>query len=156
VTAEDDDQAPEQPWHHSTSAVAGASVAALGVIALLVWGVVSLTGSADNPQEAPTQFVDPTFVSSTPTTSTTTTTATITTTTGPVITSEIMGPPDTATTSGSDTSSPSDTTSTAPSTTGPSTTGELPTTRTHAGDTSTSRPRLRTNVTRTLYPAPGN
>jgi cytoskeletal protein RodZ len=150
VTAEDDDQAREEPWHHSTPAVAGASVVALGVIALLVWAVVSLTSNADSPQEAPTQFVDPTFTSSTPTGSTTTTTATITTT-GPVITSEIVGPSDTATTSGSDTSTSTDTSSS-----GSSTRGELPTTRSHAGDTGTSRPRVRTNVTRTLYPAPGN
>lgn len=150
MTAEDDDRAPEQPWHHSTPVVAGASVVALGLIALLVWAVVSLTSGANSPQEAPTQFVDPTFASSTPPMSTTTTTATITTT-GPVVTSEIMGPSDTATTSGSGTSSSSD-----PSSTGPSTTGELPTTRTHAGDTSTSHPRVRTNVTRTLYPLPGN
>jgi hypothetical protein len=148
VTAKDDDRAPEQPWHHSTPAVVGASVVALVVIGLLVWVVVSLTSSANSPQEAPTQFVDPSFTSSAPTSSTTTTTATITTT-GAVTTTEIAGPSDTATTSGSDTS-----TATSSDTSGPSTTRELP--HTHVSDPNSSRPTVRTNVTRTLYPVPGN
>jgi hypothetical protein len=147
VTAKHE-RAREEPWHHSTPAVIGASVVALGVLALLVWGVVSLTSSANSPEEAPIQFVDPSFTSSTPTPSSTTTTATLTTT-GPVTTTEIAGPSDTATTSGSDTSS-----ATSSDTSGPSTTAELP--HTHTSDPNTSRPRVRTNVTRTLYPVPGN
>lgn len=156
MTADDDDHGtPEQPWHHSTPAVLGASVAALAVIALVVWGVVALTGEADKPQDAPINFVDPTF-SSTLTKTTASTTPTITST-RPPLTSEIMGPADPS--AGSSTP-PSDSTSgsTTPSTSPPWTSHELPTTReTENGDATTqTRNRPRTNVTRTLYPAPGN
>lgn len=87
VTGDDNDRgpAPEQPWHNSTPALLGASVAALAVIALAVWGVVTLTSNADKPEDAPLEFVEPMYRSTT-TTTTATTTATITSTSPPVTT----------------------------------------------------------------------
>ena len=151
MAAHDDDrgQAPA-PWHHSTANVVGASVAALAVIGLVIWGISAMVGT-DQPQDAPINFVNPSYAS---TTSARSTTSTVTTTRTP-ITSEVMGPPEN---SGSETS-PSDTTSettdTSTTTTSTWTSHELPTTRTHASesdDTATSRNRPRQNVTRTVYP----
>ncbi|WP_235624035.1 hypothetical protein [Mycolicibacterium goodii] len=149
---EDDGRAPEAPWHHSTPAVLGASVAALAVIALVVWGVVALTSNADNPQQAPIDFVEPSFASTTSRT-TSSTTSTITSTSPPE-TTEFGLPPE-----GTDPSASlppegeeSTSESTAPRT--------PPRTRSETDDeddeTPTTRNRPRTNVTRTLYPAPGN
>lgn len=155
MAADDKCEEPSAPWHHSTANVVGASAAALAVLALVVWGASALGGS-DAPQDAPTNFVSPTYSSTTSTPSTSTTGSTLTTTQTPV-TSEIAGPPDTSPSGTTSETSPSE--STTSTTTSTWTSHELPTTRTRApesGDeSSTSRSRPRQNVTRTLYPGPG-
>ncbi|MCV7387778.1 hypothetical protein [Mycolicibacterium porcinum] len=154
MTGDDDDQGqPEAPWHHSTPAVAGASAAALAVIGLVVWAAIALTGSG-GPEDAPIDFVPPTFTSTT--VKTTKSTTTRTTSSRLPITTEygIPGESDTSTTSPSETSGTSTTSETSPTSTTTTTTtesssagyGEYPTTTRH---------RPRTNVTRTLYPPPG-
>lgn len=154
MTGDDDDQGqPEAPWHHSTPAVAGASAAALAVIGLVVWAAIALTGSG-GPEDAPIDFVPPTFTSTT--VKTTKSTTTRTTSSRLPITTEygIPGESDTSTTSPSETSGTSTTSETSPTSTITTTTtesssagyGEYPTTTRH---------RPRTNVTRTLYPPPG-
>ncbi|MBU8829713.1 hypothetical protein KL858_09605 [Mycolicibacterium goodii] len=155
VTADRDDQGqqPEAPWHHSTPAVLGASVAALAVIALAVWGVVALTSGADNPQQAPLDFVEPTYASTTSRT-TSSTTSTITSTSPPETTEfglppEGADPSETLPSEGEETTSESSAPRTPPRT-------RSETTDDDGDETSTSRNRPRTNVTRTLYPAPFN
>ncbi|MBX8691409.1 hypothetical protein GO011_28620 [Mycobacterium sp. 20091114027_K0903767] len=154
MTGDDDDQGqPEAPWHHSTPAVAGASAAALAAIGLVVWAAIALTGSG-GPEDAPIDFVPPTFTSTT--VKTTKSTTTRTTSSRLPITTEygIPGESDTSTTSPSETSGTSTTSETSPTSTTTTTTtesssagyGEYPTTTRH---------RPRTNVTRTLYPPPG-
>lgn len=145
----DDDQGrpPEAPWHHSTPAVAGASAAALAVIGLVVWVAVALTGSG-GPEDAPIDFVPPTYASTSVKTSKSTTTRT-TTSRLPVTTEfGVPGESDTSTTSPSGTSGTSGTSET-------STTESSTTTTTTESPTTTTYHRPRTNVTRTLYPPPG-
>jgi negative regulator of sigma E activity len=127
----------EQPWHNRTPAVLGASALGLVVIAILVLAVSYLIRQFSEPEQAPLNFVDPTF-SATQTESTSeaaTTTATATTTSVPQTTDLPPGPPPS---SSSETSS-SETTS-----------------RRNSDDendgTSTTRNRPRTNVTRTVQP----
>lgn len=155
VTGDDDEQGqPEAPWHHSTPAVAGASVAALAVIGLVLWAAIALTSSG-GPEDAPIDFVPPTYTSTSVKTSKSTTTRT-TTSQLPVTTEfGVPGESDTTTTSPSETSGTSTTSETSPTSTTTTTTttesssagyGEYPTTTHH---------RPRTNVTRTLYPPPG-
>ncbi len=157
VTGDDDDQGqPEAPWHHSTPAVAGASAAALAVIGLVLWAAIALTSSG-GPEDAPIDFVPPSYASTSMKTTKSTTTRTTTTTVSIPATTE-FGLPGESETSGTttsetdtSTSETSETTTTTTTTTTPSYSqpgayGEYPTTTYH---------RPRTNVTRTLYPAPG-
>jgi len=152
VTGADDDldvaaEAPAKPsWHNSTSAVAGASVAALAVIGLVVAAAVFITGQFNEPDRAPAQLVDSTS-NSTPTTATApgtpSTTETITST-SPIVTTDINLPSDTPTsstpTSSTDTTSSGTSSSRRPDDSAPSTTHRRP----------------RYNETRTLYPVPVN
>lgn len=138
------DDAPPQPWHNSTGAVVGASLAGIALIAILVAAVMYVTGRQQ--PAAPVDFVDPSF-SATASRSTSTTTATITSTT-PLSTTEINAPLTTPSTTG-----PSDTTSSSGSesqTTAPPTFTRRP--RETGGMSPTSRNRPRTNITRTLLP----
>lgn len=143
VAGQDDDDdegdtaSPEQPWHNRTPAVIGASALALVVITLVVLAVSYAVREFSKPEDAPLNFVEPSFsatesASSTPTA---TTTATITSTSPPKTTDLPPGPPPT---SSSDTVS-SETTS-----------------RRRSDDdesgASTTRKRPRTNVTRTFDP----
>lgn len=151
VTGDDDDQGqpPEAPWHHSTPAVAGASAAALAVIGLVLWAAISLTSSS-GPEDAPIDFVPPTYTSTSMKTTKSTTTRT-TSSSLPVTTEFGLPGESETTTTTSDTSetSPTSTTTTTTTTTTESSSagyGEYPTTTRH---------RPRTNVTRTLYPPPG-
>ena len=159
VTADDDDQGqpPEAPWHHSTPAVAGASAAALAVIGLVLWAAIALTSSG-GPEDAPIDFVPPSYTSTSVKTSKSTTTRT-TTSQLPVTTEfGLPGESDTTTTSPSETSGTSITSETSPTST---TTTTTTTTTTQSGSAdygeypTTTRHRPRTNVTRTLYPPPG-
>lgn len=139
----DDEQAP---WYNQTPAVIGASVAGLAVIGILIAAVTFVSGQFNEPEQAPLNFVEPSFsATATRSLSTPTTTATITSTSPPV-TTDINGPSST-TSSPSDTSSGTDT-STRTAWTRPYTppSGDEPPPTTRRGP--------RTNVTRTLYPQP--
>jgi cytoskeletal protein RodZ len=142
-----DDYDDEQtPWYNRTPAVIGASVAGLAVIGILIAAVTFVSGQFNEPEQAPLNFVEPSFsATATRSLSTPTTTATITSTSPPV-TTDINGPSST-TSSSSDTSSSTDT-STRTAWTKPYTPP--------SGDESapTTRRGPRTNVTRTLYPQP--
>lgn len=142
-----DDYDDEQtPWYNRTPAVIGASVAGLAVIGILIAAVTFVSGQFSEPEQAPLNFVEPSFsATATRSLSTPTTTATITSTSPPV-TTDINGPSST-TSSSSDTSSGTDT-STRTAWTRPYTppSGEE--------STPTTRRGPRTNVTRTLYPQP--
>jgi hypothetical protein len=144
---EPDDYDDEQtPWYNRTPAVIGASVVGLAAIGILIAAVTFVSGQVNEPEQAPLNFVEPSFsATATGSTSTPTTTATITSTSPPV-TTDINGP--SSTTSSSDTSSSSTDTSTRTAWTRPYTPpggGESP---------PTTRRGPRTNVTRTLYPQP--
>ena len=144
----DDYNDEETPWYNRTPAVIGASVAGLGVIAILIAAVTFVSGQFNEPEQAPQNFVDPSFsATATRSLSTTTTTATITSTSPPV-TTDIDGPSST-TSSSSDTSSTDTTTTTHTAWTKPYT----PPSGAEPSPTTTQR-GPRTNVTRTLYPQP--
>lgn len=128
----------ERKWHERTSTLAGVSVAALAAIALIVWGALFVTRQVNQPQQAPTEFVTPSF-SDRSTSGPTTTTETITSTVPPATTD--INDPD-ATTSSTTSSSTSSTT----------TTTRRPTTETRDDETTTTRRRPRFNETRTLSP----
>jgi cytoskeletal protein RodZ len=142
----DEQSSSATPWYNRTPAVVGASVAGLAVIGILIAAVTFVTRQFNEPEQAPLNFVEPSFsVSASHSSSTPTTTATITSTSPPV-TTDING--QSSTTSSSDTSTSTDTSTRTAWTkpyTPPSGDGSSPTT-THRGP--------RTNVTRTLYPQP--
>jgi hypothetical protein len=152
VTGQDrDDHGGEQstpsstPWHNRTSAVVGASVLGLAVIAILVLAGTYVARQFGETEQAPLYYVEPSFSATSSGTSTTPTTTTQTiTSTVPPVTSDInpsSGPP----TSSSDTSS-----------------SETPSPETSAEEDEddeesrlpTTRRTPRTNITRTLYPRP--
>jgi cytoskeletal protein RodZ len=142
-----DEQSPT-PWYNRTPNVIGASVAGLAAIGILIAAVTFVSGQFDEPEQAPNNFVEPSFsATATRSLSTPTTTATITSTSPPV-TTDINGP--SSTTPSTDTSGSSSTdTSTRTAWTKPYTPP--------SGDESTpstTRRGPRTNVTRTLYPQP--
>ncbi|MEN4398632.1 hypothetical protein ACNQR7_12645 [Mycolicibacterium senegalense] len=156
MTGDEDDQGqpPEAPWHHSTPAVAGASAAALAVIGLVLWAAISLTSSG-GPEDAPIEFVPPTYTSTTVKTSKSTTTRT-TSSSLPVTTEfGLPGESDTTTTSPSETSGTSTTSETSPTSTITTTTTTESSSAGYGEYPTTTYRRPRTNVTRTLYPAPG-
>jgi cytoskeletal protein RodZ len=140
----DDDQSP---WYNRTPAVIGASVAGLAVIGILIAAVTFVSGQFNEPDQAPLNFVPPSFsATATRSSSTPTTTATITSTSPPV-TTDIDGPSST-------TSSSSDTSTSTESTTRTAWTKPYtPPSGDESSPTTTQR-GPRTNVTRTLYPQP--
>ncbi len=137
---ERDDDADRAPWHNRPSTLLAASVGALAAIALVIGTASWMSREINEPEQAPLDFVDPSFsATGTPPASAPTTTGTITST-SPPMTTDINPESTPPTTSDSETSRPP------PSTRPP---------RTREDDqTSTTRKRPRTNVTRTLYPAP--
>jgi hypothetical protein len=154
MAGQDDDHDDEQlssatPWYNRTPALVGASVAGLAVIGILIAAVTFVSRQFNEPDQAPLNFVEPSFsATATHSLSTPTTTATITSTSPPV-TIDIDAPSSTTssspdTSSGTDTSTPTRTASTKPHTS-PSGAESPP---------STTRRGPRTNVTRTLYPLP--
>jgi cytoskeletal protein RodZ len=147
----DDEQSPsDTPWYNRTPNVIGASVAGIALIGILIAAVTFVGRQFNEPQEAPLNYVDPTYsATASHPSSTPTTTATITTTSPPV-TTDINGP--SSTTSSTDTSS-TDTTSTT-STTHTAWTQPYTPPRGEESGPSTTRRGPRTNVTRTLYPQP--
>jgi len=154
MAGQDDDHDDEQlssatPWYNRTPALVGASVAGLAVIGILIAAVTFVSHHFNEPDQAPLNFVEPSFsATATHSLSTPTTTATITSTSPPV-TTDIDAPSSTTssspdTSSGTDTSTPSGTAWTRPHTSASG--AESP--------PSTTRRGPRTNVTRTLYPLP--
>jgi cytoskeletal protein RodZ len=144
----DDEQSPSSaPWYNRTPAVIGASVVGLAVVGILIAAVTFVSRQFNEPEQAPLNYVEPSFsATATGSSSTPTTTATITSTSPPV-TTDINGPSST-TSSSSDTSSSTDT-STRTAWTKPYT----PPSGDESAPTTTQR-GPRTNVTRTLYPQP--
>lgn len=137
---DNDDGAPSrQPWHNRTPEVIGASVIGLIVIGVLVFAVSFAARQFGQPEEAPLNFVEPTFSRiATSGSGAPTTTQTITSTSPPQTTDLEPAPPPT-TTSGSETSTDE-------------TTAEDDS---EEDDETTGRPTRRgprTNVTRTLNP----
>ncbi|WP_370464513.1 hypothetical protein [Mycolicibacterium sp. 018/SC-01/001] len=132
----------EVPWHNRTSTLLGASVVGLAVIAALVAGGLWLGRQFTEPQQAPLNYVDPTFSSTSEQASSTPTTTETITSTSPPVTSDINPDSTTPTTTDSETSS----TSRTPRTSRPSDDDD------NDDATTTTRKRPRTNVTRTLYP----
>jgi hypothetical protein len=152
TTLDDDRQSSsEVPWHNRTPEVIGASLLGLAAIALIVFAVSFVARQFGEPEQAPLNFVDPSFSSRTTAAATTTTTQTITST-SPPITSDINNPADSS--SSSTSSSTSNTSGTSSSET--STSGSRTTAATDSDEPTTTRTtrRPRTNVTRTLYPPP--
>jgi cytoskeletal protein RodZ len=147
----DDEQSPSSaPWYNRTPAVIGASVVGLAAIGILIAAVTFVSRQSNEPEQAPLNYVEPSFsATATGSSSTPTTTATITSTSPPV-TTDIDGP--SSTTSSSDTSSSSSTDTSTPTRTAWTKPYTPP-----SGDESaptTTRRGPRTNVTRTLYPQP--
>ncbi|KUI02623.1 hypothetical protein [Mycobacterium sp. IS-3022] len=135
-----------QPWHNRTPLVVGASAVALAVVAVLILAITYLSRHFSEPEEAPLNFVEPTFSATPPPVDTPTTTQTITSTSPPQ-TTEIGGPLDPST-------SPLPTSTSESS---PQTTSASPTLEEDESEESTERTtrrRPRTNVTRTFDPYP--
>ena len=139
-----DGQDPAPPWHNRTPAVVGASVLGVVVIGILVLAISYMSQQFGEPEQAPLDFVEPTFSATSERSGTATTTQTITSTSPPQ-TTEIGGPLDPSTTPSttSSTTSSSETTSEPP-------TVEEETEEEESTERTTRRPR--TNVTRTLNP----
>jgi len=133
--------ASEVPWHNRTSTLLGASVLALAVIAALIAGGLWLGRQFTEPEQAPLNYVDPTFSSASESASSTPTTTETITSTSPPVTTDINPESTPPTTTESET---------------PSTSRPPRTSRTRDDDddddATTTRKRPRTNVTRTLYP----
>ena len=142
-----DDQSSDTPWYNRTPTVIGASVAGIAAVAIMIAAVTFVARQFSEPEQAPLNFVDPTFTATASHSSTSTTTATITSTSPPV-TTDINGP--SSTTSSSSDTSTTDTTSTT------RTAWTQPYTPPGGEESSppTTRRGPRTNVTRTLYPQP--
>jgi hypothetical protein len=167
VTVEQGDVAPPAPtpWYNKTPAVLGASAIGLVIIGVVVTAVTFVSRQANEPNDTPLNFVEPSFSATTTPPAPPTTTATITSTSPPV-TSDIYPPG--VTTSGLPTSgtptSGTETSGTETSGTPTSdtlTSGTEPTSRVEESpraeedeDEPTSRKRPRTNVTRTFLPRP--
>ncbi|MCV7302329.1 hypothetical protein H7J93_22150 [Mycobacterium barrassiae] len=132
-----------QPWHNRTPAVVGASFLALVVVGILIVAAMTLSRQFGQPDQAPIDFVEPTF-SATASESAATTTQTITSTSPPETTD--INPSSTTSGSESTSTTSSSTPSTEPTTARTATREEEP--------TRTTRQRPRTNVTRTLNPYP--
>ncbi|GAC1395964.1 MAG: hypothetical protein NVSMB60_03540 [Mycobacterium sp.] len=147
----EDEQSPESdPWHNRTPVVVGASVAGIVVIGLLIVVGTFVARQFNQPEQAPLNFVEPSFSSSVTHSSSTPTTIAMITSTSPPVTTDIDSPSfttgssssGTSGTSGADTTNTTHTAWTKPYTP-PSGSGSTPTT-TQRG------PRF--NVTRTLNP----
>ncbi|MGV0714102.1 hypothetical protein ABQE93_01730 [Mycolicibacterium sp. XJ662] len=140
VTRRDDDRDDGQPWHNRTPSLVGASIAALAVIAVLVLAATAMARQFSAPEQAPLNFVEPTYSApATRSAAPTVTTQTVTTT----------SPPQTTDLSALETTSET--------TTETETSSAEPTVETDDEEESTetsTRRKPRTNVTRTLYPLP--
>jgi hypothetical protein len=144
---DDDDKGDtltEPPWHERTSTVVGATAAAILALAILYFLISTVARQFNDPDPAPSYYVDPGDTSSYSRSSTTTTTETITSTVPPVTTEINPGDTTTPTTTTSGTDIPAN--------------SNLPTTHRStpsSGDETSFSRRPRFNETRTLYPRPG-
>lgn len=139
-----DVESPAEPaWHERTGTLAGASIGAVIVLALLYFLISTMAREFNDPSPTPQYFIEPSSTSGPSQRDATTTTETITSTSPPVTTDINPGDP-AATTPGSETTSSS--TSYPPGATRPP--------RTRDPDATTTRSRPRLNETRTLYPRP--
>lgn len=157
MARDDDEQGRDGPpaWHDSTAKVLAASVAALAGVGLIVGSIVFVTRQAEEPTQAPLNFVDPSF-SANPS-------ASATPSSGPSTTSATALPSQPQTTD-IDLPPPSETPPPPPppppSTSAGSTSRQPPTTREEESEDddgpgpTTTRNRPRFNETRTLYPVP--
>jgi hypothetical protein len=151
--ARDDDQDGEDaatPWHHSTAKVFGASVAAIAGVGLIVGAVAFVSGQADEPTQAPLNFVDPSFSATQTTASNAPTSSTSASKLPNPQTTDIDLPPPSET---------PPTPSSSPTAPGPPTQLRPPRTKEDTPDDdesgpTTTRNRPRFNETRTLYPQP--
>lgn len=132
----------DPPWHEHTPTVVGASVAALLALAILYFLISTVARQFNEPDQAPSYYVDPGSSSSSSRTPATTTTETITSTVPPVTTE--INPGDTSSVSTTTT-----TTDTSPNTNLPTTHRSTPS----SNESGYSR-RPRFNETRT-FPRPG-
>jgi hypothetical protein len=149
----DDEESPPTPWYNRTPNIIGASVAGLAVIGILIVAVTFVARQFNEPDQAPLNFVDPTFsATATQSSSTATTTATITSTSPPVTTD--IDAPSSTTSSSSDTSSSSGSEPSTSTSTRTAWTAPPPGWSNNESEPSTTRRGPRTNVTRTLYPQP--
>jgi hypothetical protein len=141
VQNDDDDG---QPWHNRTPALVGASLAALVVVGILIVAATAVARQFGEPEQAPIDFVEPTYSATTSQSGTATTTQTITST----------SPPETTDINASSTSSSSSssTTSSSSESSTEQTTARTEDTETEDRPTRTTRQRPRTNVTRTFNP----
>ncbi len=146
MTGQDDEQrtSTEEPWHNRTGSLLGASALAVMLIGVLVLAATCVSRQFSEPEEAPLHFVDPSFSATAPGGTTPTTTQTITSTSPPV-TTDIGDPSATSTTTSTTTTSSSETT-----------TERTTSAEDEEDETPRTTRRPRTNVTRTLYPIPGN
>jgi cytoskeletal protein RodZ len=141
----DDDE--RQPWHNRTPAVVGASLAALVVVGILIVAATAMARQFGEPEQAPLDFVAPTYsVTDSQSAASATTTQTITSTSPPETTD--INPSSTSGSSSSSTTSGSSESSTE------QTTARTEDTEIEDRPTRTSRQRPRTNVTRTFNPYP--
>jgi hypothetical protein len=155
AVARRDDDKDGQPWHNRTPEVLGASFLALIVVGLLILAATAVARQFGETEQAPIDFVAPTYSATDSRSADATTTQTITSTSPPQ-TTDIDGPSgssSSSTSSSSSSSSSSSTTSSSPTST------EQTTARTEEDEddqptTRTSRQRPRTNVTRTFNPYP--
>jgi hypothetical protein len=136
---DDDEQSAssEPPWHNRTPAVVGATILGVLAIAVVIYAISFVARQFNTPEQAPLNFVDPSFSATTSRSGTPTTTGTITSTSPPQTTD--LNPGDATSSSSSSRESTSrhddeddDDTST----------------------TRTTRRKPRTNVTRTFDPYP--
>ncbi|MBX7449443.1 hypothetical protein GR927_15725 [Mycolicibacterium sp. 3033] len=137
-----DRDASEVPWHNRTSTLLGVSVAALAVIAALIGGGLWLSRQFTEPEQAPLNYVDPSFLRTSESVSSSPTTMETITSTSPPVTTDINPESTPPTTTDSET----------PSTSRPPRTSRTRDDDDDGGETTTTRKRPRTNVTRTLYP----
>jgi hypothetical protein len=135
------DTLSEPPWHEHTPTVVGASVAALLALAILYFLISTVARQFNEPDPAPSYYVDPGSSSSFSRTSATTTTETITSTVPPVTTEINPGDPSSTSTT--------TTTDTSPNTNLPTTHRSTPSSSDESGYS--RRPRF--NETRT-FPRP--
>jgi hypothetical protein len=150
AVARRDDDKDGQPWHNRTPEVLGASVLALIVVGLLILAATAVARQFGETEQAPIDFVAPTYSATDSQSADAATTTQTITSTSPPETTDIDGP---SASSSSSSSSSSSTTSSSETTT------EQTTARTEEEEddqptTRTSRQRPRTNVTRTFNPYP--